>query len=156
MKKGFWVVFMVITLITGCTQSRKKEFILNTLREKHQEIIKTFPEGWEEPFIIERFQLYNEQVGIGRDLKLSYKDKAHPRPVYMAGIIFSSNNGREEQVLCYTIGENNTELFLESSDLTKLEILNFLLSKEGTPQIFREYAETFGFDSFEMLIPPEK
>jgi hypothetical protein len=140
--------FVVIIVITGCAQSRKKalvkkELILNTLRENHQEIIKTFPEGWDKSLVMGKFQLHNEQVYVG-----DYPGKA----CYMVGIIFSSESG-QQQILCYTIGENNTGLFLPNDD-RKLAIVNALLSKEGTPRMFKQYAEAVGFESFEMALSP--
>jgi hypothetical protein len=138
--------FAVIILIAGCTQSRKKELILNTLREKHQEAISAFPEEWEKHFRIQKCAVIggNDQAAV-----VSGYGTRNSR-MYMVGIIFPSNNG-QEQILCYTIGENDTKLFLPNND-KKLSIVNTLLSKEGTPQMFRKYAEALGVESFEMLI----
>ena len=138
---------VVIILITGCTQSRKGELILNTLREKHQETIRTFPEGWEKHLMIGKYGLDNEQVAVVSGYGTSNSQ------TYMIGIIFPSST-RQEQILCYTIGENNAALFLPNNNNGTLNIVNTLLSKAGTPQMFRQYAETVGCESFEMWISP--
>jgi hypothetical protein len=95
--------------------------ILNTLREKHQETISTFPEGWDKRIVIGKFQLHNEQVSV-----VSGYGTPNSR-TYMVGIIFPSNN-RQQQILCYTIGENNTELFSQTSDDRKLPITVLILT----------------------------
>ena len=140
--------FVVIILIAGCTQSRKEELILNTLREKHQEAISAFPEEWEKHFRITKCAVIggNDQVAVVSDYG------SRNSRMYMVGIIFPSNN-RQQQILCYTIGENNTELFLPGpNEGRKLLIVNTLLSKEGNPEMFRQYAKICGIESFEMLI----